>query len=247
MPPSYDPETPVPLLVGLHGYRSNSRENDSYFGLTAESDARGFLLALPEGTTDPDGDQFWNALVGGCCDFYGANVDDSDYLSRLVDEVSASYAVESVVLVGHSNGAYMAHRFACEHADQVTAIATLAGTLAADTSRCAPSRPVSVLHIHGDADDVVRYTGGQGAASVSATIEAWTALNGCTSSPETLPPLDLDSALPGSETTVARFADDCRDGGTVELWTIVGGGHVPEFGPAFTPAVLDFLLGGREA
>lgn len=99
LPPDHDAATPAPLLVGLHGYTSNASELDAYFGLTAAADARGLLLALPEGTTD---------------------------------------------------GAYLAHRVACEHADQVTAIATLAGTLPADTSRCAPVGPVGVLHVHGD-------------------------------------------------------------------------------------------------
>ena len=244
LPPGLDPATAAPLVVGLHGYTSNASELDSYFGLTAASDERGFLLALPEGTVDPDGDQFWNALEGGCCDFYGADVDDSGYLALVVDAVSAAYAVDQVVLVGHSNGAYLAHRFACEHADRVSAIATLAGTLPADTSGCDPSGPVSVLHIHGDADDVVPYDGGQGGASASDTAEVWADLNGCDPTPDEPPALDL-STLPGDETTAIRFARGCRDGRSVVLWTIRDGGHVPDLGPAFTPAVLDFLLGPR--
>lgn len=68
VPPGYDPATPVPLLVGLHGYTSNSSELDSYVGLSAAADERGLLLALPDGTTDPAGDRFWNAVDGGCLD-----------------------------------------------------------------------------------------------------------------------------------------------------------------------------------
>lgn len=244
VPAGYDPAAPTPLLVGLHGYTSDSGELDSYFGLTAASDERGFLLALPDGLENPRGDRYWNAVDGGCCDFSGADTDDSGYLSRLIDHVRSSYAVGPVALVGHSNGGYMSHRLACEHADQVDAIASLAGPLPADTSRCAPSRPVRVLHVHGDADDTVPYLGGAlSSASAEETVEAWARLDGCEPSPLPLPAMDLDASIPGPETTVLRYADGCAEGLRVELWTIAGGGHVPELGPAFTPAVLDFLFG----
>ncbi len=241
LPPGHDAAAPVPLVVGLHGYTSNATELDSYFGLTAAADERGFLLALPEGTVDPSGDQFWNALEGGCCDFSGSGVADSTFVSRLIEEVETAYAIDRVVLVGHSNGAYLAHRVACDHADQVTAIAALAGTLPADVARCAPSRAVTVLHIHGDADDVVGYGGGQGGASAPDTAAAWAGFDGCAATPGRAPALDLERLLPGAETEVLRYGD-CRDGAAVELWTIVGGGHVPELSDDFTPAVLDRLL-----
>src|SRR5512133_542262 len=63
-PKGYDPATPAALVVGLHGYTSNAHELDSYFDLTAASDARGFLLALPDGLTNPKGDHYWNAVDG---------------------------------------------------------------------------------------------------------------------------------------------------------------------------------------
>ena len=241
VPPGHDAAAPVPLVVGLHGYTSNATELDSYFGLTAAAAERGFVLALPEGTVDPSGDQFWNALEGGCCDFSGSGVDDSTFVSRLIDEVAAAHAIERVVLVGHSNGAYLAHRVACDHADQVTAIAALAGALPVDVARCAPSRAVTVLHVHGDADDVVGYGGGRGGASAPDTAATWAGFDGCAATPEQTAALDLERLLPGAETEVLRYGD-CRDGAAVELWTIVGGGHVPELSEDFTPAVLDLLL-----
>ena len=57
-----------------------------------------------------------------------------------------------------------------------------------------------------------------------------------------LPPLDLEGALPGAETTVRRYGDGCRPGGIAELWTIVGGEHVPVLSDDFRPLVADFLL-----
>jgi polyhydroxybutyrate depolymerase len=245
VPATYTTSSRVPLVVGLHGYTSTSSGLDDYLGLTAASDARGFLLALPEGTTDPQGHQFWNAVDHGCCDLSGTHVDDSGYLSHLIAQLTSSYAVSTVVVVGHSNGGFMANRLACDHADQVDAIASIAGPLPYDTSLCHPSRPVRVLHVHGDDDDTVPYQGSAAEMSAGAqqTAQRWAELDGCTVGPTTGPALDLDRATSGAETTPVAYTG-CRDGVEVRLWTIHGGRHVPTLTPQFTPDVLDYLLGG---
>jgi polyhydroxybutyrate depolymerase len=247
VPESYDPAGPAPLVVVLHGYTSSAAEQESYFRLTAESDRRGFLYAMPDGITNPSGDQFWNATEA-CCDFRGSGVDDAGYLRRLVDTVASSYPVDParVYLVGHSNGGFMAHWMACEHADVVTGIVSLAGAAVDDATQCTPERPVSVLQIHGTDDGVIPFDGGANAGrpfpSVAGTLGMWRDLNGCTDQADTsVAPLDLDSGLPGAETTVTTYADGCRDGVRVELWSIEEGSHVPALTAEFAPAVIDFL------
>lgn len=243
VPTGYAASTSVPLVVGLHGFTSRSSQLDSYLGLTAAADARGFLLALPEGTTDRAGHQFWNAVDGGCCDLYSSRVDDSRYLSRLVTQGFSSYPVSRVVVVGHSNGGYMAQRFACDHADQVDAIASLAGPLPFDTSLCRASRPVRVLDIHGDADETVPYLGRAAERSASAmdTVRRWAVIDGCTSGPTEGAAIDLEATIPGPETTPTVWSG-CRGDSGVQLWTIHGGRHVPTLTPAFTRDVLDAVL-----
>jgi polyhydroxybutyrate depolymerase len=244
VPRSYAADHPVPLVVLLHGYSSNSREQDTYFGLSAQADQRGFLLALPDGMTDTNGNEFWNA-TDACCDIFGSGVDDSAYLSQLIDTVKASYAVQAVFVMGHSNGGFMAHRMACDHADQLTAIVALAGVVWADPARCTPSRAVTVLQIHGTADQTIAYAGGTlvaGAAypGAEATIARWRSLDGCPATATAKPALDLERALPGAETTVTAY-NGCRDGTSVVLWSVQGGAHVPALSTSFTPDVLDFL------
>ena len=249
VPPGYHPATKVPLVVLLHGYSVDSTATSDYFKLSAESDRRGFLYALPNGTVDPQGNKFWNA-TDACCDFYHKGIDDSTYLSRLIDTVKASYAVDPtrVYFVGHSNGAFMSYRMACEHADQITAIVSVAGALNNDTSRCQPTRPVSILEIHGTADEVISYNGGLNSGypypSVDTTLAAWRHLDGChgkTGSPAT--PIDLDAKLTGAETTVTTYSDGCRDTSRVVLWSIKDGLHSPAFTEAFAPSIMDFLYG----
>jgi polyhydroxybutyrate depolymerase len=248
IPDSYDPATKIPLVVLLHGYRASAAIQEQYFKLTAESDRRGFLYALPDGTADGGRRQFWNAS-DACCDMDRSGVDDSAYLSSLIDKVTSSYAVDTarVYLVGHSNGGFMAHRMACDHADQVTAIVSLAGAITNDPARCRPGRPVSVLQIHGTDDRTIQFGGGNilGRAfpSVATTLATWRRLDGCANRPDrSADAIDLDSRLAGSETTVTIYAAGCRAGSRVELWTIRKGSHVPALTDDFAPKVMDFLL-----
>ena len=249
VPRSYDPAAKVPLVVLLHGYTSESAEAESYFKLTAESDRRGFLYALPEGTLDQRCELYWTARVA-CCDFLGGGAHDSTYLSRLVETVKAGYSVDpkKVYFIGHSNGGFMSHRMACDHADLVAAIVSLAGMVTSKPEQCKPSRGVTVLQIHGTMDETISYDGGLNGGrpypSAPDTVAFWRKQNGCGDQPEaSVAPLDLERGIEAAETTVSRYKTGCRDGSRVELWSIKDGKHVPALSDKFTPAVMDFLYG----
>jgi polyhydroxybutyrate depolymerase len=247
VPEGYDGQRPVPLVVLLHGYTSNGSAQNAYFRLSAQADRAGFLLAYPNGTRDLMGHRFWNA-TDACCDFYGSGVDDVAYLDAVIDEVSGRYRVDPgrVFLVGHSNGAFMAHRYACDRAGRVAAIVTLAGMQWQDATRCGASSPVSVLHVHGRDDGTIHYEGGstpEGAYPGAVdTVGDWAGKNGCSGSlTSTGQRLDLDTYLAGDETTVDRYGG-CT-GVDVELWTIEGGGHIPAFNGHWAEAIWEFMAG----
>jgi polyhydroxybutyrate depolymerase len=247
VPGSYDPGSPAPLVIALHGYTSNAAEMESYLRLTPESDRRGFIYAYPDGSTADRGERFWNA-TDACCAFSSSRPDDSRYLSDLITTIQGTYRIDRarVYLVGHSNGGFMSFRMACDHADQITAIAALAGATWQDPARCRPSEPVSVLAIHGTADETIAYTGGSigrtAYPSAAATVAQWVGNDRCTDTGGDAQPLDLVTDLAGAETTVRTYTQGCAGGSTVQAWTITGGRHVPRFGPAFAPALTDFLL-----
>jgi len=247
VPATYQAGTAAPLLVLLHGYTSSGFGQEAYLRIGPEAEKRGVLYATPDGTTDARGMRFWNA-TDACCNLYGATVDDSAYLTDLIKMISTQYTVDPrrVYLVGHSNGAFMSFRMACDHADIITAIAALNGAMWNDLTKCNPSQPVSVLNIRGTGDSTILFGGGAIAGhaypSTETTVADWVGLDGCGDALTTsAPPLDLDASLPGAETTVSRYGG-CRGGSAVDLWTMKDGMHVPAIGPAFVPAVLDFLL-----
>ncbi len=252
VPSSYRPGTPVPLLVLLHGHGASGLLQSLYFGLPSLVEQRGFILLAPDGTVGSDDARFWNA-TDACCDCDGTGVDDVAYLTGLVDEARARFTIDPkrIYLAGHSNGGFMAYRMACEHAEMFAAIMSLAGATYADIGRCKPSEPVSVLQIHGSADEVVLYDGGvlpmtppmAPYPGAEQTARDWASLDGCLDVPDTSAPLrDLVSDTPGPETSTTVYAQGCRPGGHAELWTLAGAPHIPGLLADFTPSWIDFLM-----
>ncbi len=238
VPPSLDTSQPQPLVVLLHGYGANSATQDAYFLMTSLANQKGFYLALPEGTVDPGGSQFWNA-TDACCNFYDSAVDDVANLVALIADASATNKIDAkrVFLWGHSNGGFMAHRFACDHAELVAGIVSLAGAQWTDAARCTPSstQKVAVLQVHGTSDAIIKYAGGDLSVinasskrvypSATATVATWAQKNGCGAAlVDSGATLDLERNLPGAETKIERH--DCPSGGASELWTITNGSHV---------------------
>jgi polyhydroxybutyrate depolymerase len=252
IPPGYDEARPAPLLIVLHGYTASGTLTEAYLAIGPVAASNGMLYASPDGTVDPDGNRFWNA-TNACCDFHGSRVNDSAYVAGLVAEIGDRLSVDAsrVYLVGHSNGGFMSYRMACDHADLVAAMVSLAGSTPTD-AECDPGEPVAVLQIHGTADDTVSFSGGtiRGAAYPGAveTVRAWAAHGGCDERPTTAPTLlDLDTGITGAngkraETRVDTYSSGCRSGGHAELWTIEGGGHSPDLTSEFAELVVTFLL-----
>ncbi len=243
VPSSFEPSQTYPLMIVLHGYGVTGFVQQGYLGLGGVPSTHGMLVLAPEGTPDSGGSQFWNADPA-CCDFGGIGVDDVGYLGGLVDAVKGAWPVDPshVAVVGHSNGAFMAYRLACERADVITAIAGLAGH--ATSTPCTPSRPVHVLHIHGTTDAIVPYESGlfSGVQSPGAveSVAQWATRNGCAGGPSPQDPKDLERTIAGAETAVA-MTSRCPADGAGDLWTIAGGSHQPAFGPGFATELLEWL------
>jgi polyhydroxybutyrate depolymerase len=130
----------------------------------------------------------------------------------------------------------------------VTAIAGLAGLGPIDP--CTPSGPVHVLHIHGTADAVVPYAGGDwGGVNVPGAVESVAqaaARNGCAGGTTAGTAMDLDREIAGNETAVA-VTNGCPADGAAELWTIEGSSHVPPFTDAFVPELTAWLAAHARA
>ncbi len=245
----------TPLIVALHGYGSDSASLAAYVPLHERVNTRGFALLLPNGTHDDMGNRFWNP-TDECCDGGKSGEDDVAYLSELVAEARSIADLGPVYVFGYSNGGFMSHHMACTGLPGLRAVASLAGTSYVEDSSCDGAPPVSVLHIHGTADEVILFEGdesdrdpdgdGKRAFYLGAEemVARWGRLAGC-EWPDDLEPyasLDLDEWVPGPETRAFRVASGCAAGVTIELWEGVGSSHGPAYGDAFVDALLDWLL-----
>jgi polyhydroxybutyrate depolymerase len=249
LPTDLDPGADIPLVISLHGYTGNGTQHENYFNLRSRIDEDRFMLCVPNGTTDAQGNRFWNA-TDFCCDFENRNPDDSGYLRSLIETIIAAHPVDigSIHVVGHSNGGFMAYRMACDHADLIASVASLAGATFSRDSRCTPSDPVHVLQIHGTDDDVIRYAGQciipfifcyPGAVE---SVEKWAGYNHCSNVATEESPLDLDASIPGAETARVILEDGCDEHGSAELWRIEGGSHGPAFNSNFPRELVGWLL-----
>jgi polyhydroxybutyrate depolymerase len=231
VPASLVPGEPAPLLVALHGGTGHAGQFQRSSGFDAVAEANGVIVVYPEGFgIDPDvtfgpATRSWNG--GTCCGPAArADVDDVAFIEQVIDEVERTYPVDPdrVYATGHSNGAIMSYRLACEAADRVAAVAVFAGTLSVED--CRPVEPVSLLHIHGAADRNLPFEGGVGPESpfgidhtpAMEGLVRLAAQSGCAVDPT------VTASATNPEITTTRWAP-CLDETTVELVMLEGAGH----------------------
>lgn len=217
----------VMVLHGIGGSAAGVRDYVDVEAVAAEIGVR-IVAVYPEGSGDDTGfPQSWNA--GGCCPF--ANLDDVNdvaFLAAVVDKVRNDHSTDPnrTWVIGHSNGAMMAYRLACESPALVTAIGVGAGALVTPcASTGADSTAVNLIHLHGEQDPVVPFNGGAIAGitfpTVAASLQAWVAARDCTA----------DGGL-GSWS--------CRNGSVARLVSDAAWGH--EWQPTWTATMLDFFV-----
>lgn len=225
-PPNLDRRAPPALVLVLGGVGNTAESMVGATQFDRQAIDGGFVVAYPEGLG-----QTWNA--GYCCGTAaGENVDDVAFLLAVMDQVQVEYHSDParVFVAGVSNGGMMGYRMGCQIADRVAGVGSVAGSMILDD--CRPSRPVSVIELHGTADDLVPYEGGRTAGGATrpspptvTVAQRWAALDGCPDEPA------VETKGPTRTSTWAN----CSQGTAVKLITVDGGGHTwfaPKLGPA---------------
>ncbi len=231
LPPDFGARGPLPVLFAFHGGGGNAPGFQTYAGLVAPADARGFAVVYPNGSG-----RFatrlltWNA--GDCCAYAQAHdVDDVGFTLAILADLSRDLPLDRtrVYATGHSNGGMMAYRLAADAATRVAAIVPVAG---ADMTRSfAPAAPVAVLHVHSVDDPRALYAGGLGPANpltsrriehreVEAGLARWRARDGCTGEGQ-----QTDARSVDRHTAVLIDYAPCDTGFDVSHWKLTGAGH----------------------
>ena len=215
----------MPLVFVFHGAGGsggNFAETTNYGQL---ADSQGFIVVFPNGTNGKGGrvttdGGYWNAGSGrgeGAAE--QNNVDDLGFVRAMLAQIEGKYPVDRsrVYAAGFSKGGMFTYDLACNMADQFAAITTVSTTMTA--ASCNPSRMVPVFHIHGTADEVIPYTGGQRRSGdsyppVPGVLEFWRKRDQCSA--------ETTRTQVSADTTCYTYSSCARQ---VKYCLIDGGGH----------------------
>ena len=182
VPTIYNPSTPVPLVICLHGLGDNM-SNFSGIGMHQVSDTANFIVLTPQAISSPLGTA-WNA--GASYSGYQINgtIDDIGFISKLIDTTMALYNIDPrrIYATGFSLGGFMCNRLACQLNNRIAAIASVAGTIGSALN-CVPGRAFPVCHFHGTGDSTIAYNGNLYGMDAMALVKFWANNNHCDTIP----------------------------------------------------------------
>jgi polyhydroxybutyrate depolymerase len=232
---------PFPLVVLLHAYATTPATQERFFRIRSELRNAGIAYAWPKGTSNRSGQLYWDANPS-CCNHDAQSPNDTAYVLAVIDDIAERFSLDKnqVTLMGLSNGAFMAYQLACENPERFSKLIAVAGAPPASCPALSSSGP-SVLHIHGDSDEMVPLQGGkldpkaESFPSSLAMLEQWAHEGKC-------PPVDLGNPPLLFRRPVTQKAWVCpTQRRHLTLWVVNGGEHRLEPTKAFSEAVLHFL------
>ncbi len=227
VPDSYDADTPIPLVMVLHGASGSGARSQAWLGFDELADAENFMVVYPDGLYNN-----WDFGAGVPTADGVIAVDDVGYLTGVVDELASEYNIDAaqVFVTGMSNGAIMAYRLACEAPDTFKAVAGVAaGIFTMAVQNC--DQPISVLFIQGSEDPILPWDGtlldGQYVGlSAADSLSFWTQLNECNTKTDAVIQTDLPDTDQDDASMVKQISlTDCANGTQVQFYAVVGGGH----------------------
>jgi polyhydroxybutyrate depolymerase len=212
VPPAYDGQTPLALILDLHGSGGTSAGQASTSGFETLAAREGVLVA----TLQADEGRRWNVPVTE------DRADDVAYVSDVIDHVASRVCTDltRVYATGFSGGGRMTSLLGCRLSARIAAIAPMAGLRWPGPCE---GRAIAVLTFHGLADRQNPYDGnvegrgGEWLESVPDALAAWAGHNGCDAAV-------IEEDPPGPLSTL-RY-QGCDDGAEVRLIRIDYLGHV---------------------
>ena len=238
LPIAYTPGRAYPLVLAFHGRGTTASWMARRTYLNNVADEHRFLVVYPDGYHEQWGDG------RGHTPSERDGVDDVAFIEALIETLRTQLTIDArrIYATGISNGGFFSFRLGCLLADKIAAIAPVAATLPASLTTAPPaSRPVPLLLIHGTKDRRVPANGGvmrAGGHILSTTESAafWVRRNGCSPDPSITENLEA-RANDGTWVRRTRYPG-CQPQASVELYTIVNGGHTWPGGFPYLPSMI---------
>jgi polyhydroxybutyrate depolymerase len=217
IPDSYDPSTPAPLVISLHGFAQWPAHQSQLTGWMELADQYGFIVVHPGGLGFP---KRWRTELRA----EEMPSPDVTFISDLIDQLESDYTIDPnrIYVNGLSNGGGMSALLACELSGRIAAMGSVAGAYTFSWEDCPSAGPVPAVIFHGTQDPIVPYQGGLAGDSrftfppVPSWVEGLAQHNGCDRAPVEIPASGEAGGL--------RY-ENCADGADVLFYTIDDGGH----------------------
>jgi polyhydroxybutyrate depolymerase len=147
-PVGLDPNTPTPIIMGFHGGSGTSQNARQSYGLEGPEPV---IYVYPQAPYWPEaGGVGWNVDPAGV---------DFPYFDAMLNDLKNKHCVDTtrVFAAGKSNGGFFVNSLACNRADAVRALASVAG--GGPQNQCA--QPKAAMIVHGTADTTVAISAGR--------------------------------------------------------------------------------------
>ncbi|KAI4606121.1 hypothetical protein J4E80_010329 [Alternaria sp. BMP 0032] len=164
IPPSYDNNNPVPLILSFHGRGKNAKYQEALSQFSNASYGFEGIVAYPEGVPNSKGTQQYQGDPDS-----PPSISDVKFTLELLDYLQSSYCIDStrIYATGKSNGGgFTGGVLACDAkaSSRIAAFAPVSGAFYLDADQqplpCNPSRQVPMMEFHGLEDTTIPYAGG---------------------------------------------------------------------------------------
>lgn len=223
VPSSYSPDTPMPLVIALHGRPDNSIGISQITEFSIFAEENDFIAVYPDGVNQ----QGW-AVVNPA-------IDDLNFFDAMLDDLIQDLNVDEsrIYMTGFSNGGFMTQRVACSAPERFAAFAVVGATLFPEYEVfCGDSDAAPFIFIHGTSDlsvpwegDIIQNPDGSFFASypIQATVAFWAERNSCDQVSE-VEIIEPQGDNPQSRVVIHTF-QGCADETPLFLYEIENGGH----------------------
>ena len=217
VPQSYNGSNKVPLLFNFHGYGGKIKDYINEADMRTVAEANNFILVYPQGSL-LNGFSHWNACPPGGDN--KSDIDDVGFIETLIYGLLSDYNIdmERIYVAGYSNGGMMAYGLAHYKSNLIAAVASVSGSMLDCTGPT--NHPMPIIHLHGTADEVLPYNGGNEFSSAQSTLDYWINFNNTT----TTPTVNTDNS--GGMTIEHYIYDQGYSSVSVEHYKYIGGNHV---------------------
>ncbi len=201
------------LVISLHGFNQDPEFQQNQTQWNALADTEGFIVTYPLGNN-----KMWDTSGMG----------DVEFVEAVIQEMINQHHVDKnrIYLSGFSMGSWLGYHCLETLGYQIAAFGPVSGVDIGKQPRA--NRMVPIMHIHGTADDVFKYTGDPyhmagGYPSIEEYVKKWAAYEGCeTSNPQVIRPYPAGSTGPKATRTIYN---NVNEGVEVNLIAIDGKGH----------------------